>query len=461
VRQLDSKKVADKPLDIFVYEILNTGDMKFDYHHEVRKNLKAWGFNVNAKAKKCKSFKEIKTYFSALADERESLSYEIDGMVIKLDDLRMRNEFGTRERNPRWAFAWKFQPKKEVTTLRNIVVQVGRTGILTPVALLDPVEIGGVTVSRASLHNEQELKKKDVRPGDKVRVERAGYVIPEVAERVEKSKKRGKAFSMPKRCPVCNTEVVQEGAYTICPAGWSCKAQLKGRIEHFASKKAMNIESLGEKVVAQLVDNKLVNALPDLYRLEKDALKKLDGFADKSAGKLKGEIEKSKQVSLRRYLYALGIRHVGEHVARLLADEFQDFDAVREASYNDLVNISEIGHEIAESIKHFFSAKENQKSLKDMHKLGVEIQSAGGQQSLLLDGLTIVLTGELDNYTRDEAKEKIEKLGGNATSSVSDNTDYLVKGSDPGSKLEDAKKHDVKVIDEDRFMSLLKNGSIE
>ncbi|MFO7880017.1 MAG: NAD-dependent DNA ligase LigA, partial [Bacteroidales bacterium] len=391
----------------------------------------------------------------------DNLPYEIDGVVIKLDDLSMREKLGTRERNPRWAFAWKFQAKKEVTKLRDIVVQVGRTGILTPVALLDPVEIGGVTVSRASLHNEKELQKKDLRPGDKVRVERAGDVIPEVAERVKKSKKRGKEFSMPKHCPVCNTEVVQEGAYTICPAGWSCKAQLKGRIEHFASKKAMNIESLGEKVAAQLVDSEFVNTLPDLYRLDKDRLKELDGFADKSAGRLKDEIEKSKKVSLRRYLYALGIRHVGEHVARLLADEFKNFDAVRDAAYDELVNLGEIGPEIAESIKHFFSTKENQKLLKDMEDLGLEIQSGGSRQSHVLDGMTIVLTGELDDYTRDEAKEKIEKLGGNATSSVSGNTDYLVKGKDPGSKLEEAKEHDVQIIDEKDFTSLLKNGSIE
>lgn len=461
VRQLDSKKVADKPLDIFVYEIMNSGDVESDYHHDVRKKLETWGFHINDKSKKCKTFSEIKTYYNTIADQRENLPYEIDGVVIKLDDLSMREKLGTRERNPRWAFAWKFRAKKEVTKLRDIVVQVGRTGILTPVALLDPVEIGGVTVSRASLHNEKELKKKDVRPGDKVRVERAGDVIPEVTERVEKSKKRGKEFSMPKHCPVCNTEVVQEGAYTICPAGWSCRAQLKGRIEHFASKKAMNIESLGEKVAAQLVDNGFVKTLPDLYRLDKDRLKELEGFADKSAGRLKDEIEKSKKVSLTRYLYALGIRHVGEHVARLLADEFEDFDAVRNAGYDELVNLSEIGPEIAESIKHFFSTEDNQKLLTDMEDLGLDIQSGGRRQSHVLDGLTIVLTGELDNYTRDEAKEKIEKLGGNATSSVSGNTDYLVKGKDPGSKLEDAKEHDVQVIDEKAFTSLLKNGGIE
>lgn len=461
IRQLDSKKVADKPLDIFFYEIIDSSEDKFESHWQMLQQFPKWGLKTSPDNKRCSSFEEVKKYYSDLQKRRDKLDYEIDGMVIKLDNRKLREEIGTRQRNPRWAFAWKFPPKKEVTLLRDIVVQVGRTGILTPVALLDPVEIGGVTVSRATLHNESEVQKKDVRPGDTVRIMRAGDVIPEIAELVEKKKKREKPFKMPKKCPVCGTKVVQEGAYTICPAGLTCRAQLIGRLEHFASQNAMNIDKLGRKTIEQLVEKEMIKTLPDLYKLETDKLEKLEGFAKKSAKQLYDSIQNSKEVDLNRFLYALGIRHVGEHIARLLANEFQSFKKIKKANYEQLAEIKEVGPEIAESITNFFQNDENKKMLDELESLNVKAKSSGNKTKNLLEGKTIVLTGELESFTRNQAKEKIESLGGRATSSVSGNTDFVVVGKNPGSKLDNAKKENVKQIGEKEFKKLLEKGKIE
>ncbi|MFW5756546.1 MAG: NAD-dependent DNA ligase LigA [Tangfeifania sp.] len=462
VRQLDSKKVAGQPLGIYFYEIIDSSENGFKSHWKMLKEFPEWGLKISSDIKKCSGFDDAKKFYENLKKQRDGFDYEIDGMVIKLDDLELREVFGTRQRNPRWAFAWKFSPKKEVTLLREIIIQVGRTGILTPVALLDPVEIGGVTVSRATLHNENEVNEKDVRPGDKVRIIRAGDVIPEVAELAEKKKKREKPFKMPDKCPVCSTKVVQEGAYTICPAGLSCRAQLIGRIEHFASQSAMNIDELGRKTIEQLVQEEMVKELPDLYKLKAEKLKELDGYAEKLAQKLFDSIQNSKKTELHRFLYALGIRHVGEHVTRLLAGEFGTLEKIKNAGYDKLVSIDEIGPEIAESISHFFSTKENLKMLEKLLKSGIDIQEqSGSQKQLLLKGKTIVITGELESYTREEAKQKIESLGGRATSAISSNTDYLVVGEGPGSKLDDAKKEGTKIIEEEQFKELLKTGKLE
>ncbi len=461
VRQLDSKKVAGQPLDIYFYEIIDVSEDGFGSHWEMLQQFPEWGLKISSDIKKCSEFKDAKGFYENLEKQRDEFDYEIDGMVIKLDDRQMRKKLGTRQRNPRWAIAWKFPPKKEITLLRDIVLQVGRTGILTPVALLNPVEIGGVTVSRATLHNENEIKEKDVRPGDKVRIIRAGDVIPEVAELAEKKEKREKPFKMPDKCPVCETEVVTEGAYTICPAGLSCRAQLVGRIEHFASQSAMNIDKLGRKTIEQLVQKEMVKELPDLYRLKPEKLEEIEGYAKKSANQLHESIQHSKKTELHRFLYALGIRHVGEHIARLLAGEFGTLDKIKNAGYNKLVKIDEIGPEIAESISHFFSIDENLKMLEKLLKSGIEIQEQTGKQKQLLKGKTIVLTGELESFSREEAKEKIESLGGRATSSVSSNTDYLVAGEGSGSKLDDAKEEGTKIIEEEQFKKLLKTGKLE
>jgi DNA ligase (NAD+) len=457
MRQLDSRKVAGKPLEIFCYEVMDSSDGDLpDSHWKVLEQLSILGFKTNPLNSRASSLEEIEDYRKKLLEQRENLPYEIDGVVIKLDDRKMREELGTRQRSPRWAFAWKFPPKREVTTLRDIAVQVGRTGMLTPVALLDPVEVGGVTVSRATLHNQEEVERKDVRPGDTVRIFRAGDVIPEVAERVkEPGKKRGKKFSMPSRCPSCGSSVVREGAYVLCPAGLSCPAQRIGRIIHYASRDALDIETLGERNVQQLVEKGLVEDLSDLYDLDEEQLETLEGFAEKSASKLYRAIQKSKQPPLGRFLYALGIHHVGEHVAQVLARHYGSLQKLERAGREELEEIREIGPEIAESVSNFFREEENRKILKRLEKAGVHPQKIERRRSTALEDLTFVFTGELKGYTRKEAEEKVESLGGRATSSVSSNTDYLVAGEKPGSKLEEAKRNGVKILNEKDFERLL------
>lgn len=388
----------------------------------------------------------------------EELDYDIDGIVIKLDDYRLRDRLGTRQRSPRWALAWKFPPKQEVTSLEEIVVQVGRTGMLTPVALLEPVDVGGVTVSRATLHNEDEVKRKDVRPGDKVRIARAGDVIPEVIERIkEPGKKRGKKFSMPLECPVCRSQVFREGAYYFCPGGLSCRAQLIGHIIHYASRNAMNIDGLGEKIVKQLVNKEMVKDIADLYTLTVDELLKLEGFAQKSADNLYNAIQATKKVRLDRFLYALGIRHVGEHVAQVLARKFQSLENIKKATLEELDSIYEIGPQISESVKHFFEQKENLKVLEKLKKVGMEVEDISPpKQELPLEGKTFVFTGSLEGLSRKEAQKMVEDLGAKVSSSVSSNTDYVVAGENPGSKLDAARLNNVPILNQGEFLELIK-----
>ncbi|MFW6131055.1 MAG: NAD-dependent DNA ligase LigA [Candidatus Aminicenantaceae bacterium] len=458
MRQLDSKKVADKPLDIFFYEILSIEGAEFSSHWKELKQLSAWGLKTDVHNTLCSSFDEVVQYYNNLLPKRDELEYEIDGIVIKLDDLRLRSELGTRQRSPRWAIAWKFPAKKEVTIMEDIVVQVGRTGMLTPVALLQPVDVGGVTVSRATLHNEDEVLRKDIRPGDKVRIARAGDVIPEVVERVEvKDKKRGKKFSMPKKCPVCNSEILKEGAYYFCSAGLSCQAQLIGHIIHYSSREALNIEGLGEKIVKQLVKRGMVHDVADLYHLSKEDLLKLEGFAQKSAQNLYDAIQATKNIRLDRFLYALGIRHVGQHVARVLSREYQRLDKIRDAKKEELEQINEIGPEIAQSVVHFFKQEENKKVLEKLQKAGIHVEDmAVSKKETFLEGKTFVFTGELENYSRDEAESIVEELGGRATSSISGSTDYVVVGNHPGSKLQKAKENNIQILDEKDFIKLIK-----
>lgn len=458
MRQLDSKKVADKPLNIIFYEILRVEGREFSSHWEELQQFLKWGLKTASYNRRCSSFEDVKNYWEKLADQREDLDFEIDGVVIKLDDLEARDRLGTRQRSPRWALAWKFPPKEEETRLVDIVIQVGRTGMLTPVALLEPVEVGGVTVSRATLHNQDEVREKDVRPGDKVRVARAGDVIPEVVERIkERGRKRKKKFSMPEKCPVCGSDVLREGAYYFCPAGLSCQAQLVGHILHYASRDAMNIEGLGEKIVRQMVEKEMVKEVADLYRLYEKDLKTLEGFADKSAKNLYESIQGAKSTRLDRFLYALGIRHVGEHVARVVAQEYRSLDKLRNAGQEELKKIREVGPEIAQSIDKFFKQKENVRSLKNLFESGVRVEEMPkSQRGLPLKGRTFVFTGKLEGFTRDEAKKLVENLGARTTSSVSRETDFLVVGKVPGSKLDEAKKSKVKILEEDEFKRMAK-----
>jgi DNA ligase (NAD+) len=457
MRQLSSKNVAGKPLDIYFYDILQIEGPEFASHWQALQRFSHWGLKVDPHNRKVSSFDEIESYHQRISEHRDEFDYDIDGIVIKVDRYAQREALGVRHRSPRWALAWKFPPKKEVTVLEDIVVQVGRTGVLTPVALLQPVDVGGVTVSRATLHNQDEVRKKDVRPGDEVRIERAGDVIPEVVERIKTpGKKRTEPFAMPDTCPVCGSEIVREGAYYLCPAGLSCEAQLVGRIIHYAARDAMDIEGLGDKTVKALVDQGLVKDIADLYQLAADDIQRLEGFAEKSSKKLHRTIQNKKKPRLDRFLYALGIRHVGQRMARILALEYQTLDALKKASRKNLEKISEIGPEIAGSVAAFFEQEENRKVLDRLAEVGVEVEKmpASAKKSKL-ENKTFVFTGSLESFTRDEAKVKVEMLGGRATSSVSGETDYLVVGEGQGSKLEEARKHNVEILDEKAFQDLI------
>lgn len=472
LRQLDPKNTADKPLSIFFYDILAAEGYAGKSHLETLTDFSRWGLKTNPWNRKLESLEEVVAYRVEIAAARDTLPYEIDGIVLKIDSYADREELGYRNRSPRWAVAWKFPPKREVTTLRKIAVQVGRTGALTPVALLDPVSIGGVTVSRATLHNADEVARKDVREGDEVRVIRAGDVIPEVAEVVSPDRpNRSKPFQMPTHCPVCGTSVVREGAAHICPAGLSCRAQLLGRLIHYASRGAMDIEGLGEKSVEQLLDAGLVQEVPDIYRLTAEEIASLEGFGEKSARQLVAAIEASKAQSLPRFIFGLGIRHVGERAAALLARHFGSVGAIMDASQSELESIGDIGPQTAQSVRDFFQNEENRKALAELAELGVsptappsvtgEEPGADGNADGApgrggpFAGKTVVLTGSLEGFSRAEAKEAIEARGGRVTGSVSKNTDYVVAGSDPGSKRERAEALEIRILSEDEFAAFL------
>jgi len=458
MRQLDPGNVAEKPFDILFYDVLKIQGIEFETHWESLQRMSKWGLKTDSRTRRCTDFSDVADFHRRLDESRDDLEFEIDGVVIKVNDLRLRDRLGTRQRSPRWAFAWKFPPKQEVTVLEKIVVQVGRTGKLTPVALLQPVDVGGVTVSRATLHNEDEVHAKDVRPGDKVRIARAGDVIPEVVERIKTpGRQRADKFFMPQNCPACGSDIVREGAYHFCPAGLACRPQLVGGILHYGSRNALDIEGLGEETAAELVEKELVKDFADLYRLSEEDLRRLEGFAAKSARQLHAAIQETKKPRLDRFLYALGIRHVGQRIAQILAEHFKGLDALKKADVEDLKRIAEIGPEIARSVADFFARRANRAVLDRLKDSGVEVQPMpAGEKSQPLKGKKFVFTGALENYTRSEAERTVEDLGARATSSVSGETDYLVVGENPGSKREEAEKLDVKILDEKAFIDLVR-----
>ncbi len=456
VHQLDPKKVAGKPLNVFFYDILAIDNGDIDGHWQSLKRMEQWGLKSSPLNERADTIKHVEMYHRKLGKKRDDLDFEIDGVVVKVDQLALRDELGVRDRNPRWAVAWKFEPKREITKLSDIVVQVGRTGKLTPVALIEPVDGGGVTVSRASLHNEEEVHRKDVRPGDKVKVMRAGDVIPEIEKRIKvPGQKRGDEFHMPRKCPSCGTKIIREGAYHVCPNGLSCRAQLVGSIAHWASRRALDIETLGEEAAKDLVEKDMVKDVANLYALKQSNFEKLEGFARKSAKTLYQAIQDTKKPRLDRFLYALGISQVGRHMARLLASEFGDLEKLTKVDKKELKQHREIGDETAAAIAGFFKNKQNREILKRLKKAGVKPRPMPRNKEQPLNGKTIVFTGELENYTREEAKDLAESLGARASSSVSAKTDYVVAGANPGSKLDEATKHgDVKIIDEKEFEKL-------
>ncbi len=458
LRQLDPNITAKRPLDIFFYGVGKVEGYEFKTQWEVLTTLPKWGLKTNPHCRLVKGIEEAIKYHHEMEEKRESLPYEIDGIVIKVNDLSLWEKLGTKARSPRYALAYKFEPTQVTTQVLDIVLQVGRTGAVTPVAVLKPVRVGGVIVSRATLHNEDEIRRKDIRIGDWVLVQRAGDVIPEVVM-VIKERRTGKEkpFEMPKTCPVCGSPLVKKPGEAVwrCP-NKNCYAQLVRHLQHFASRNAMDIEGLGEKVAKALVDAGLVRDVGDLYYLKVEDLLQLPGFALKKAKNLYEAIQKSKKTTLARFLYALGIRHVGEVVAQILAEHFKSLDRLMNASVADLMAIPGIGPEVARSVVEFFRNPRNRETIEKLLKAGIEfVDVEEGEKEKPLKGLTFVFTGALKSMTRDEAKKRVQALGGRVASDVSRNVDYVVVGEKPGSKFQRAQRLGLKIINEDEFLKMI------
>jgi len=462
VRQLDSNVTAQRRLDYFPYILLENGRTFFDRHWKTLDALETAGFKVNQNRKLVHSMDEVWAFIQQWEAKRDSLPYEIDGIVVKVDRTAFQDELGFTGKAPRWAIAFKYAARAGITKLEDIRVQVGRTGKLTPVAMLAPVLIGGTTVRNATLHNMDEIERLGVKIGDWVQVERGGDVIPKVAKVIDdKDHPRGhRTFEMPEKCPVCGTKVVRtEGEVDYRCLNANCPAKLLGTILHFASRGVMNIDGMGESLVNQLIERGLVKNVADIYDLSKKDLLSLDRFADKSAQNILDEIENSKKLPLERVIYGLGIRMVGERTAQFLAEHFGSMEALASASVEELQNVNEVGPRIAESIVEFFSIPANQQLVKRLARAGLTVKGKKKERGTNLAGKTFVLTGTLAHFTRDEAKKMIEDAGGKVTGSVSKKTDYVVAGADAGSKLDKAKELGVAVIDESEMEKLLGRDS--
>ena len=456
VRQLDSNVTAQRRLDFFPYILRANGRTYFERHWKTLDALENAGFKVNANRKLVHSMDEVWAFIQEWESKRDSLAYEIDGIVVKVDRTALQDELGFTGKAPRWAIAYKYAARAGITKLENVRWQVGRTGKLTPVAELAPVAIGGTTVRNATLHNMDEIERLGVKIGDWVRVERGGDVIPKVAE-VDGEHPRGeKEIDEPEKCPVCGMKVVRtEGEVDYRCVNANCPAKLQGTILHFASRGVMNIDGMGDALVTQLSERGLVKDVADIYKLTKKDLISLERFADKSAQNIIDEIERSKKLPLERVIYGLGIRMVGERTAQFLAEHFGSMEALESASVEELQDVNEVGPRIAESIVEFFSIAANRKLVNRLREAGLTLTGQKKQRGTKLAGKTFVLTGTLAHFTRDEAKKIIEDAGGKVTGSVSKKTDYVVAGADAGSKLDKAKELSVAVIDEKQMKNLL------
>lgn len=460
LRQLDSSIVASRKLDIFPYDLLSGASKMFPTHWESFMWLEEKGFTTNPNRALCKNFDELAEFIEKMQGLRDSLDYEIDGVVVKVNQTRLQEEFGATTKAPRWAIAYKYPAMQATTQLESIQIQVGRTGSLTPVAYLKPVLLAGTTVSRASLHNEDEIKRLNLKLGDWVLIEKSGEIIPQILQVIE-SKRNGSEtdYEFPKTCPVCNFEAIRpEGeAVTRC-SNPDCPAKVKARILYFAARKAMDIEGLGDVLVETLVDNEMVKTVADLYDLKTEQIANLERKAEKSASKLIEQIENSKQRGLQRLLYGLDIRHVGERYAKILARHYKTIENLANATVEELDDIHEIGLAVAVSVFNFFQNPHNQAVIERLKSAGVKTEidgDANAQTNENFNGKTFVLTGKLEQFTRDEAAKLIEDLGGRVSSSVSKKTDYVVAGSDAGSKLTKAESLGVKVLSEDEFKEML------
>lgn len=460
VRQLDAAITASRRLDFYAYDVLHADHANFTTQSALLAALRAWGFHVTGNTRPCAGIDAVVAYHTDLARQRDTLAYEIDGAVVKVEDRVAHARLGMRSRSPRYAFAFKFPPRVEVTRVIDIVVQVGRTGKLTPVAQLQPVDVSGVTVSRATLHNQDELDRKDVRIGDTVRVRRAGDVIPEVVEvLLEKRPAKTVRFELPDRCPVCDSAVERDGAAHRCTNGLACPAQLERHLTHFTMRSAMDIVGLGEKTVKQLLDAKLVTDLSDIYHLTPIDLVGLEGFAEKSIENLIAAIEASKSPRLERFLFALGIEHVGETVARLLGDHFGALDGLMKASEDELQEIRGIGPEVAAAVHHFFASSRNRKVLERLLKSGVKpVAEARATGPRPLDGEIMVFTGGLESMPRPDAQRLAERMGAKLASGISKKVTLVVAGPGAGSKRADAERLGLTIIDEAEFLRRVRGG---
>lgn len=465
LRQLDSKITAARPLDIFVYGTGLVSGISFHTQAQMLEILKSFGFPVNPNIKPGVNITQVLKSYKELKNLRENLAYEIDGMVMKVDDIALQKQLGEKIKSPRWAIAWKFPAIEKTTIINDIKVQVGRTGVLTPVAVLKPVNISGVMVSRATLHNEDEIKRKDVRIGDKALVIRAGDVIPKIVKIIESHRDGTQIpFQMPLKCPVCNSNIekikLDKSSINKC-VNASCQAQLKQRLKHFVSKKAFDIDGFGKKIVDQLVDENMLKSFADIFLLKKEKLSDLERMGQKSAYNLIKSIKKSKNVTLQRFVYALGIDHTGENAAKLISKTYLNLNDIMKTTIEDLEGIHGIGPETAQAVCNFFSLQENTTIINQMLDLGVIITNTQISEIKISDNpfnnKRIVLTGTLQSMTRSFAKKQLENFGAKITSAISSKTDFLIAGNNPGSKLGKAQNLGVELMDETKFIELLEN----
>lgn len=462
IRQLDSKITAERRLDVLIFNIQRYEGVEIKSHRSGLDYLETLGFRVSPKRIVCKGINEVINVIESFGESRGDLPFEIDGVVIKVDDINKRNELGQTAKTPRWAAAYKFPAEKKKTKVRDIIVQVGRTGAITPTAILEPVRIAGSTVSRATLHNEDNIRDKDIRIGDSVIIQKAGEIIPEVVEVVLEDRTGEEVvFKMPDICPECGGDVVrEEGEAALRCTNMSCPAQLKRSIIHFASRDAMNIDGLGPQIITLLMDNNLIKDAADLYYLNFDDIVKLERMGKKSAENLLKSIENTKENSIDKLIFGLGIRFIGSKGAKNLSKAFKSIDALIASKYEDLIQVEEIGDKMAQSLVAFFNDEHNLKLIEKFRAANLKFtfDDVDSGRSKIFDGMTFVLTGALSKYTRNEAQEIIEGFGGSVSSSVSKKTSYVLAGDDAGSKLKKAQELGVNVISEEDFQAMLSNG---
>ena len=457
LRQLDSKITATRPLNIYIFNVQKLKGRDFDSHYEELEYLNDLGFNVNPVRIYCKTIEEIEKAIYQIGEDRENLTFGIDGAVVKVDDLKFREILGSTAKTPRWAVAYKYPPEKKETKLKDIKCQVGRTGVITPMAILEPVKVAGSTISKTTLHNEDFIKEKELKIGDTVVIQKAGDVIPEIVE-VKKDKRTGEEieFAMPKICPECGAPAIrEEGEAAIRCTGIECPAKLFRNLVHFVSREAMNIDGLGENIISQLLDKGLIQNIADIYTLKLEDIASLKKNGQKFAQNLINSIHKSKENDLYRLLTALGIRHVGAKASKLLARKYKNIDSLIEAEFEDLSKINDIGPIVANSIQEFFRQEQTIDLIQKLKEAGINTIAKEENSDNRLEGKTFVLTGTLENYTRGEAANIIEKLGGKTASSVSKKTDYVLAGEEAGSKLTKAQSLGVTIISEAEFQTMI------